>query len=369
MAISEVGIKVIYDGKNISADITKYLLSLTYSDKTEGESDEIQINLEDSEALWRGPWYPSKGSTLEVLIGYNDALINCGVFEIDEIELTGPPDTVSIKALATGIKGSLRTKKSFAHENKTLGQIAEAVAKSNGLTVHGSIEPIVINRRTQHRETDLTFLRKLSNEFGYVFSIRGKNLIFTKIFDLENLKPVTTINRSQLISYSLKDKTVETYSNAKVSYQNPEEGEVVNFEVDKFHNADGIEFSKIDTSDTLVINDKAENKQQAEAKAKAALYAANSNQQEGNLTVQGNPYLVAGNNFKLTGMGKLSGSYHIKASTHNIDKGGGYTVDLEIKRVGGATDAEKKAQPVEIQKDYKVSEFKNRDNVSFSVIQ
>jgi phage protein D len=369
MAISEVTIKVIYDSKDISADITKYLTSLSYSDKTEGESDEIQINLEDSPALWRGAWYPSKGATLSVFIGYNDGMLDCGEFEIDEIELSGPPDTVSIKALATGIKGTLRTKKSAAHENKTIGQIAEAVAKANGLTVQGTIEPIVINRRTQNRETDLSFLKNLASEFGYMFSIRGNKLIFTHIFDIENLAAITSIDRTKIINYSIKDKTSETYTDAKVSYQNPDEGETVDYNVTSVNNKDGVPFSKINTGDTLVINSKTENKQQAEAKAKAALYQANSLQQEGNITVQGNPYLVAGMNFKITGMGKMSGTWHIKGSTHNIDKGGGYTVDLEIKRVAEASGADQKASPVVSQPEYKVTQFKNRDNVTFNTIQ
>lgn len=369
MAVSEVSIKVIYDGVDISADISKCLVSLNYSDKTEGESDEVQINVEDTAALWRGSWYPSKGSILSVFIGYNDGLIDCGSFEIDEIELSGPPDVVSIKGLATGVTGSLRTKKSYAHENKTLAQIADSVAKANGLTVQGTIEPIIIDRRTQNKETDLRFLKNLSNEFGYIFSIRGKQLIFIKIFDIENLKPVATISRSKLISYSLKDKTSETYSDAKVSSHNPGESENVEFTVNSVENRDGIPFKQIKTKDTLLINSKTENAQQAEVKARAALHIANSRQQEGNITVQGNPYLVAGNNFELTGMGQMSGLYHIKSSSHNIDNGGGYTTTLEIKRVGTQTATQEKTAIEEPAKDYKVGKITNRDNIDFNVIQ
>ena len=53
--------------------------------------------------------------------------LKCGVFEIDEINLSGPPDVVTIRGMATGIVNSLRTKKSDAHESKTLKQIAEKV--------------------------------------------------------------------------------------------------------------------------------------------------------------------------------------------------------------------------------------------------
>ena len=54
---------------------------------------------------------------------------------------------------------------------------------------------------------------------------------------------------------------------------------------------------------------------------------------EGNIGMKGTVLAVAGNNFQLTGIGRLSGRYHIKSSSHKIDRSSGYTVDLEIKRL------------------------------------
>jgi hypothetical protein len=48
--------------------------------------------------------------------------------------------------------------------------------------------------------------------------------------------------------------------------------------------------------------------------------------------VYGNPILVAGNNVELTGFGELSGKWHIKKSTHRIDRSGGYTTDLDLEK-------------------------------------
>ena len=115
MTVSLPKFTVLYNNKNITTDIAKYMLSITYSDKTSGESDEIEIELDDTDGLWQNSWYPEKGAKLTLTIEE----LKCGVFEIDEIEIKGPPDTVSIRAMATGITNSLRTKKSDAHENKT----------------------------------------------------------------------------------------------------------------------------------------------------------------------------------------------------------------------------------------------------------
>lgn len=126
---------VTYNGKNITEDITKYLLQLTYTDKLHGTSDEVTIELEDTDKLWQEPWFPVKGDILNVQIGYDDFLVNCGNFSIDEIELNGPPRKIQIRGIATLISKSLRTKNSYAHEDQTLRQIAETFAQKHGLTL------------------------------------------------------------------------------------------------------------------------------------------------------------------------------------------------------------------------------------------
>jgi phage protein D len=325
---------VIYEGKDITADVFKYMLSLTYTDKVEGESDELEIQLEDAEGLWNGPWYPTKGDTLKVSLGYeNTALVDCGTFEIDEIECSGPPDTVSIRGLAAGIKKAVRSKNSKAYENQTLKQIAQAIASKHGFSVTGTIENIKFTRVTQNAEHDLSFLRRLSEEFGHTFSVREKQLVFTLMYDLEKGKTVVAIDRTDLMSYSIKDKTSQSYRTAVVKYHNPTNKQVVEYKTSGHENAGG-SYEPETAEDELIIHTKAENLAQAQAKAKAALWRANSKQQEGSLTVPGTTLLLAGNNIELTGMGPLSGKYHIKESRHTLDRGSGYVTDIAVKRVG-----------------------------------
>jgi phage protein D len=136
------------------------------------------------------------------------------------------------------------------------------------------------------------------------------------------------------MSYQLRDKALATYKKAVVKYHNPKDRTVYTSEVENVENGTGEQFNDTTAADTLEIRTKAEDKAQAEAKAKVALYRSRSNQVEGSLTLQGDPFLVAGNNFELTNMGSLSGRYHICESTHSIARGGGYTTSLSVKRVG-----------------------------------
>jgi len=364
MTVDSPKYTVLYNNKNITADISQYMLSLTYSDKTHGESDEVNIELEDVDGKWENAWYPEQGATMTVTMGR----LKCGVFEIDEIELKGPPSTVTIKAMATGITSSVRTKKSDAHENKTLKQIAEKVADKNGLTVEGQIPDITLERVTQNKETDVAFLKRISEKYGVIFSIRGKVITFTSVYDLEARKSSFTIDRTDLANWSLKDKASGMIKEAKVQSKNAKKGEKIQANLDyQKYIEENPSYTATETANenTGVSDGYAENQQQGEAMAKAIMHTSASNQQEGSISLQFNDLACAGNSFLLTGLGKLSGKYHIKGSTHKIDRSGGGTSDLEIKRLQVADKSQQKSKKKTKQqpKDVKVSRAFDPGNI------
>lgn len=365
--------KITYDGRDISQDISLNLLSFTYSDSDENITDEIDITVEDVEHKWKNSWYPTKGSKLTVAIGWDNenTLVPCGTFTIDEVTGSGSMsgDTISIKAVAAGIGSSIRTKRSKAFENQTLRQIAQYVAQQNGFTVQGTIANIKFTRITQHRQTDLNFLSRLASEYGHIFSVRDKTLVFTSVYEIEGGRPVVTVDRGELATWRITDKTLDTYESAKVSYLNPADGQTKNSNILTLSNKDNVTYKQIQSKDSLQIRTKAETPAQAEAKATAALHRKNSAKREGTVTMEGNPLLVAGNNLYLTGLGEFSGKYYIKKSTHRITKGG-YTSDVEIKQISAATANDKTGSGNGRPKTnaYKVENRTNKDEVTYTQI-
>jgi phage protein D len=332
MNVHKVKYEIVYNGKNITGDILPHVISFSYTDKSHGEADEISIVLEDKDNLWKSDWYPTKGDTVTARILHPlQGTLECGTFTVDEISGEGSEsgDTFTIKAISAGINKKLRTKKSYAHENKTLREIANHVAGQHGLKVEGTIADVRITRVTQYRKSDLSFLRKLAGEYGYTFSIRDQRLIFTSIFELEKKAAALTIHRTELLSWSITDKTSNTYKGATVSYHNPRSKKVV-----KHTTQESEEAYKGAKVDTLELRVKAENPQQAEIKSRVALYRANSLQQEGNISLPGNVYAVAGVNCEVDGIGMFSGLYYLDSSTHSVDASQEYTTDGAIKRVG-----------------------------------
>ena len=59
-----------YGHKDITYDITPYVTSISYHDSIKNESDTIAITLDDTDGRWIKEWYPGKGDTLALHMGY-----------------------------------------------------------------------------------------------------------------------------------------------------------------------------------------------------------------------------------------------------------------------------------------------------------
>jgi uncharacterized protein len=316
-----------YTGVNITADISRMVTEISYTDKASHSSDELQVTLEDRDRRWQGPWFPTRGDIVTLLIGYDgEELLPCGDFQVDELELNGPPDTFHLKCIAAGVTPSIRTPRSAAYESQTLGQIAATVAQRHSMTVTGAPQNINVSfaRVTQRHETDLAFLRRLAQAHNYDFSIRGSQLVFYSRTALEAKAPVLQVVRTQIKKFEFKTKTQQVYQAATVSYQNPATKQLI---------SQSAQDSTAPTGDTLNIVTRCETPQQATLKAQAALHDANMLQVTGHLTMEGTTLLVAGNNLSLSGFGTFDGNYHIDESRHRLERGSGYETDVEVRNL------------------------------------
>jgi len=324
--------KVTYAGKDITADISASVISISYTDNVEGESDELVLEIEDTTGKWREAWYPDQGATLTATMEYGGASLDCGTFEIDMIEFMGPPGTVTVRALAAGVKKAMRTKRSRAYEDVTLSDIASRIAAAYSLTVEGTVRPVKIKRATQHRKQDLRFLTELALEYGYSFSVRGTRLVFTSLDSIEAGAAVFQVTPGDVTSYSFRDQIVGTYAGAAVAWHNPETNEAITG-TEEAPASIGFKIPGVNLN-LLEIRTKAEDSTQAKEKAAAALREANTKKVTAALSMPADPRLCSGINVGLSGFGaKLSGKFHILRATHTINRGNGYTTDIEAKKI------------------------------------
>lgn len=321
--------KVIYNGTDITAKIQDELIGISYSDRVEGESDELTITLEDTKSLWRNSWYPTKTDKLEFFIGWNDHLTPCGTFEIDEINTAwdGSGFSLQIKALSAIISAPFRTEREQRYTNLSLRKLANTIAARGQMSVTGIIEDITISSVVQAGETDLAFLRRISGMYGYIFSIKSGELVFTNVGKLQSRAFARSIGPSDMSAMDINDNTARTFKAARLSYWDADKGKKVFYEAKS-------KFESEAKGDILEMEGFVENEQQAELRAKAAISKAE------NATVTGYARLnagidgmLAGNNVQIIGVGKVSGVFHIEKSDHSIDKSGGYDITIDVFRV------------------------------------
>lgn len=322
---------IIWNGKNVTGDLKPFLSSVSYTDNEEGAADDVSLVLDNGSGLWSSDWHPAEGDTLELYLGYEKNMMNCGLFQVDEITFSGKPDIITVKAIASFVNKTLRTRNSKAFEKQTLRQISSYFCTKHGLKLidnsDNMLNQIFIDRKTQEEKTDLQFLSELATEYGFIFSVKGDNLIFTSFYNLDNAEAVKDISIFQIGMYNITEKCFDTYKYANLTKRSSKTNSVET----ENQTFDGVTVK----DDVLLIVGTGGNKKTVEAKVKSGLWNKNRFKQSGTLNdLPGDPLLVAAMNFNLTGLGLISGKYHIVKSNHTITGDGAYTTSLDVRKTG-----------------------------------
>jgi Bacteriophage probable baseplate hub protein len=319
---------LLYQGVNITTDVSAMVLSIRYVDELGGRAGELDIELDDGARRWQGSWFPQQGDEVTLLIGYSgEPLLACGSFQVDDLEVQGPPDVFHLRCLPAWITPSLRTRNSLGYEGRTLGQIAATVAERHGLSVVDAPNFIEITylRVTQKQETDLEFLHRVARDHDYDFTVRGTQLVFYPRFQLETQAPTLTLTRQDVSQFDFISKTHHTYRQAQASY--------FDSHTKQLYTQTATAQSGVASGDTLKLVTRCENGQQALQRARAALHDANRLLVTGHLTAPGATLLVAGNNVGLSGWGALDGTYIIERARHRLSRAAGYVTEIDVRRV------------------------------------
>ena len=98
--------RILADGKEITALIRDRLLSLKIEDNAGTQSDTLTLMLDDRDPAIT---IPRTGARLEVYLGYQEtSLQRMGSYTVDEVTLSGSPNTLTIRAKAADMRKSLK---------------------------------------------------------------------------------------------------------------------------------------------------------------------------------------------------------------------------------------------------------------------
>lgn len=307
-----------YRGVDITGDLDPMTTSVSYTDKLHGEADEIEVAVQDSDGLWRGPWCPEPGDVMRLWYGWKGAAgIFAGTFELDEPETSigRGGDSMTIRGIAAPITKSLRTERSADYEEKSVEEIANEVAGRAGLSIAGSFNDTRWRIKRQRRMRDLEFLARLGEDTDHYVSVRGEEIQFNPVNLIDGAPPAAfiTVNHPDFVSWRGRFETKDTASKAEVTHLHDEEKRLIKAEVSD---------DRVRTGDVLRIVERVEDEVQAELLAKGRLHQTNRRRRSGTLTLVGRPELVAGVVIELgLDFGNWAGRYVVDASKHTLTRG------------------------------------------------
>lgn len=214
--------RLVVDGRDITASITARLESLTLTDNRGMEADQLDIRLSDHDGLLA---IPSKGASIQLGLGWSDTgLVDKGSYTVDELEHSGAPDMLSIRARSADLGEGLAKKRERSWHGQTIGTILSTIAQQYGLTplVNAALGSIGLPHLDQAGESDLNLITRIASEHDAIASIKAGRLLFLPTGAATTASglplPHITLTRADGDQHRYLDANRDTYTGAKAYY-------------------------------------------------------------------------------------------------------------------------------------------------------
>ncbi|MDH2998092.1 phage tail protein [Pasteurellaceae bacterium LFhippo2] len=166
--------------KDISKIVTDRLIDLSLTDSRGFEADQLDITLGDEDGQLE---MPARGAVLSLGLGWQgEPLIHKGEFTVDEVEHSGAPDKLTIRARSADLRGPLINAQERSFHNTTIGKIVKQIADENGLqaVVGKEFENYAIKHLDQTNESSINLLTRLAEEHDAISTVKSGRLLFMK---------------------------------------------------------------------------------------------------------------------------------------------------------------------------------------------
>lgn len=297
--------KVLYNGKDISADVEIGVLDV--SDSCGDQIDAIDAVFADSRGQWSG-WKPQKGETLDVeQDGYR-----AGQMWIDRIRQQD--GKLALGAISLPPAG--RTPRTKVWENVTLLTLAAEKAALYGLTPEFyGVPSYPYARVDQISRKDFGFLQERARLEGCTMKLSdGKLVIYSDAY-MESLPAARRIDASEFYGPpNFDDSAGQTYSSCTVSWG---------------------DFSATHTDpgclgpERIVSNIPVSSIGEAQRFARYLLRDANKRETRGEISVLLDTTIAGGSVVEVTGMGLSDGRYFVELARHSFAE---QVTTLQIRR-------------------------------------
>jgi hypothetical protein len=234
MAVNKAGIRLtLDDGTDLADKIDPRFLELTLVEKRGGEADELSLTLHNHDGQLQAP---TTGRYIRLLLGWESGddvtvgLVDKGAFKVDEVEESGPPDKILIRARSADFTGPARQRRVKVWRDGTLGAILYMIAARYGLTaqVHPDLASLAVATIEQHNKSDHAFVRDLGQRYDAVATWKNRRLVFMPVGSATTatgaVLPIVTITRQSGWQWSCRQADRGRYDGAEAQWHDPSTG-------------------------------------------------------------------------------------------------------------------------------------------------
>lgn len=207
------------DGRDITPAVDARLIRLSITEGRANTADQIDLELADHDGHLE---LPPKEAIISAHLGWaGQALVDKGDYVVDEVEHAGAPDTVTIRARAADLGGSIRQRKETSWHGTTLGAIVAALAQRNRLThkTDARLAATPVAHIDQTGESDMHFLSRLARLHDAVATVKKKHLLFLPVQGSQTASgqslPTLTITRASGDGHRYSTSARDAYDGVK----------------------------------------------------------------------------------------------------------------------------------------------------------
>lgn len=216
------------DGVDITATLDTRLISLTHTDNRGMEADQLDLTLDDADGRLV---LPPRGAVLSLSIGWEgEGLTDKGTFTVDEVEHSGAPDVVTIRARSADLRAGISTQRTRSFHQLSVASILNDIAAAHGLTavIAATLAGELLDHLDQTNESDANLLTRLAGMFDAIATIKAGRLVFMPagagISASGKPLPVVTITRQDGDQHRFSIAERDSYTAVKALYNDVSQG-------------------------------------------------------------------------------------------------------------------------------------------------
>lgn len=168
------------EGKDVTTALDARLMSLTLTDNRGFEADQLDLELDDTDGQIV---LPRRGAVIHLALGWKgQPLFPKGAFTVDEIEHSGAPDRLTIRARSADFRETLNTRREKSWHKTTVGDVVKEIAARHNLkmALGKDLTDKALGHMDQTNESDASFLMKLARQYGAIASVKDGHLLFIR---------------------------------------------------------------------------------------------------------------------------------------------------------------------------------------------